>query len=102
MKKIALAAATAFCVFGSNMADAQVVFSESFGQTTVRQTSPYMPMASYSWGIPMEFQMKKWWRIIIMLLSHLPISGMPGLYLLGGFGPDPNLWVIPGVAQVIQ
>ena len=31
---------------------AQVIFTETFGQTTVRQTSPYMPPGSYAWADP--------------------------------------------------
>lgn len=31
---------------------AQVVFNETFGQTTTRQTSPYMPSGSYTWADP--------------------------------------------------
>lgn len=31
---------------------AQIIFTETFGQTTVRQTSPYMPTGSFRWGNP--------------------------------------------------
>ena len=31
---------------------AQVIFNETFGQTTTRQTSPYMPSGSYAWADP--------------------------------------------------
>lgn len=38
---------------------AQVIFNETFGQTTTRQTSPYMPSGSYTWADPNGTQNQK-------------------------------------------
>ena len=38
---------------------AQVIFNETFGQTTTRQTSAYMPAGSYTWADPNGTQNQK-------------------------------------------
>ncbi|MBS1511428.1 MAG: T9SS type A sorting domain-containing protein [Bacteroidetes bacterium] len=48
MRKITLLLA----LLGSLVTRAQVVFNETFGAGTSRQTTPYMPLNSFTWGDP--------------------------------------------------
>lgn len=50
-KLLALSLAAACCL-QQKQVSAQIIFRETFGQTTLRQTSPYMPAGSYGWGDP--------------------------------------------------
>lgn len=45
------------CIAQQN--SAQVIFNETFGQTTTRQTSAYMPSGSYTWADPNGTQNQK-------------------------------------------
>ena len=60
MNRISLSfSLTVLVVFIGQQNFAQVIFNETFGQTTTRQTSPYMPSGSYAWADPNGSQNQK-------------------------------------------
>lgn len=82
------------CVAQQNAA--QVVFNETFGQTTTRQTSAYMPSGSYTWADPNgttnQKQIENNCYAVIAPANIRDAWPVPGWWFWTGAEPVGNTW----------
>jgi hypothetical protein len=75
---------------------AQVIFTETFGQTTTRQTCPYMPSGSYAWADPNGTQNQKQiendYYAVIAPANIRDAWPIPGWWYWTGAEPIGNTW----------
>ena len=91
-----LVAVMLLLAFASNKGMAQVIFTETFGQSTVRQTSPYMPSASYAWADPNgntnQQQIENDYYAVIAPANIRDAWPAPGWWFWTGPEPTGNTW----------
>lgn len=80
----------------ANKGMAQVIFTETFGQTTVRQTSPYMPPGSYTWADPNgnsdQQEIENNYYAVIAPANIRDAWPVPAWWFWTGAEPTGNTW----------
>jgi hypothetical protein len=96
MNRIPLFTLTVLLVCAAQQNSAQVIFNETFGQTTTRQTSSYMPSGSYAWGdpngTPSQKQIENNHYAVIAPANIRDAWPIPAWWFWTGAEPVGNTW----------